>query len=98
MPCILRSAVSGQDIHEIALVIARDQPDAALRWIDRIDEVLQMLAHNPLAGRLRDELAPGVRSFAIGNYVIFYRARADGIELIRVLHGARDLRRVFGRT
>lgn len=42
-------------------------------------------------GRLRGELATGLRSFPVGRYVIFYRALSNGIEIVRVLHGARDL-------
>jgi toxin ParE1/3/4 len=66
--------------------------------IDRFDETLQMLAQNPMTGRAREELAPKVRSFPVGNYLLFYRPAQDGIELIRVLHGARDLRRLFKRS
>jgi toxin ParE1/3/4 len=40
-------------------------------------------------------MAPGLRSFPVGNYVVFYRIVPEGIELVRVLHGARDLRRLF---
>jgi toxin ParE1/3/4 len=98
MPRIIRSALSEQDVHEIALFIARENPDAAFRLIDRFDETLQMLAQNPMTGRAREELAPKVRSFPVGNYLLFYRPAQDGIELIRVLHGARDLRRLFKRS
>jgi toxin ParE1/3/4 len=97
MSSIIRSDQSEQDVYEISVFIARDDPDAAVRLIDRFDVTLKMLAINPLAGRARGELAPGVRSFPVGNYLLFYRLRAGGIELIRVLHGARDLRRFFRR-
>jgi toxin ParE1/3/4 len=30
----------------------------------------------------------------VGKYLILYRAAADGIEVVRVVHGARDLERV----
>ena len=52
-----------------------------------------MLADAPFAGRPRPERARGVRSFAVGNYLIFYRPVADGIEVARILHGARNIRR-----
>ena len=98
MPRIIRSALSEQDVYEIALFIARENPDAAFRLIDRFDETLRMLAENPMTGRARGELAPNVRSFPVGSYLLFYRPANDGIELIRVLHGARDLRRLFKRS
>jgi toxin ParE1/3/4 len=71
--------------------------EAALRWIDKIDEKIRLLAEFPGLGAQRDELIPHMRSFPVGNYLIFYRAIADGIEVVRVLHGARNLRQVFKR-
>lgn len=45
----------------------------------------------PGIGRRRDDLAPGLRSISYANYLIFYRPIDDGIEIVRVLHGSRDL-------
>ncbi len=49
----------------------------------------------PMVGRARDELAPGVRSFPFGRYVVFYVPLEDGIDVVRMLHGARDIDAVF---
>ena len=46
-------------------------------------------------GRQRDELAPTLRSFPVGRYVIFYRSIEGGIEVARVLSAYRDLGRLF---
>jgi toxin ParE1/3/4 len=46
---------------------------------------------NPLIGRARPELAADLRSFPVGNYVLFYRPIADGVELVRALSGHRDI-------
>jgi toxin ParE1/3/4 len=48
-----------------------------------------------MLGRSREELAPGLRSLAFGRYVIFDEVIPDGIAIIRVLHGARDLGPLF---
>ncbi len=45
----------------------------------------------PGSGRKEPKLAADLRSFPVGNYLIFYRAVADGIAVVRVLHGARDI-------
>jgi len=45
----------------------------------------------PEMGRRREELAMHLRSFPVGRYIIFYRSMQEGIEIVRVLHGARDL-------
>jgi toxin ParE1/3/4 len=54
-----------------------------------------LLARMPELGRKRPDLAPDLRGFPIGNYIIFYRPVPDGIQVIRVLHGARDIPELF---
>jgi toxin ParE1/3/4 len=91
MAIVLRSALAEQDYRLIWRYIAHDNPDAADRLLRRIDAKLELYATNPRMGTMRENLAPGLRSFPVGNYLAFYRIVAGGIELIRVLHGARDL-------
>jgi toxin ParE1/3/4 len=67
----------------------------ALQFYDSIDARLQLLAVNPNIGELRPDLARNVRAFSIGNYVLFFRPLDDGVELLRVLHSARDIPRIF---
>jgi toxin ParE1/3/4 len=50
---------------------------------------------NPYIARARGELCQNLRNFPFGRYVIFYLAMPDGIEIVRVLHGARDLDAIF---
>jgi toxin ParE1/3/4 len=95
MPVIHRSSQAQLDIAEIALRIAQDNPTAADRWLELIDEKFRLLARMPELGRKRFELAPDLRSFPVGNYVIFCRPVTDGIQVIRVLHGARDIPALF---
>ena len=86
-----------RDLDEIFDYIAADSEHRAVRFIRTLRERLSLLAENPLAGRARDELAPGLRSFPIGRYVVFYRplGAGDGIEVVRVLHAARQLPDTF---
>lgn len=83
------------DILAIARRIAEDNRTAAERFLDTIDETAHRLLTTPAMGRRRDELVPGLRSFPVGNYVIFYRVAKRGIEVARVLHGARDIPSLF---
>ena len=46
-------------------------------------------------GKKRDELLPYLRSFPVENYLIFYRPIEEGIEVLRVVSGYRDLKRLF---
>ena len=91
MPSIIRSPQAELDLIEIAVYIAQDNPKAASRWLDTIDEKLDMLSRQPLIGEIREEIARNLRSFPVGNYIIFYQPFDDGMKLVRVLHGARDL-------
>jgi len=79
------------DLEEIWLFIAADNITAADRLLDRIGSLFEMLAENPAAGRQRPELGMSIRSFAVGNYIIFYEALPNGADIVRVLHGARDV-------
>jgi toxin ParE1/3/4 len=79
------------DLEEIWLFIAADNIAAADRLLDRIGTIFEMLTENPQAGRLRPELGMSIRSFTVGNYIIFYEAFPNGVEIVRVLHGARDI-------
>ncbi len=97
MARVTRRPQAVADILEIWDYIAEDSIAAADRWVDRLDETLQVWATQPMMGRARNELAAGVRSFAFGKYVVFFSALADGIDVVRVLHGARDIDEVFDR-
>lgn len=95
MPEAHQSPEARDDLLHLWLRIAQDNPEAADRQIARIEEAADRLAGFPELGRLRPELAPDLRSLAVGNYVIFHRAIPDGIEIVRVLHGAQDLPPLF---
>src|SRR4051812_15723746 len=85
------------DLQQIWDFIAADSMDSADRLIEQIHAKAQMLAEFPGVGRRREDLLPFLRSYPLGNYVIFYRRVDDGIDVIRVLHGARNIDRIFGK-
>jgi toxin ParE1/3/4 len=95
VPPVTRRPLAETDILEVWDYIADDSLAAADRWVDRLDEQFRVLATQPMMGRARDELAPGVRSFTFERYVIFYVPLDDGIDVVRVLHDARDIDAVF---
>lgn len=83
------------DLNEIYDFIAQDSPSTAISFIDLLEDECKVLAQSPKIGRLREELAQNLRSFSVGNYVIFYRPVERGIEIIRILHSARDIPNIF---
>ena len=84
-----------EDLFEIAVHIAQENPEAAIRFLERIEQICAVIAASPEIGRLREELAPNLRSFPVDQYLIFYLPAKGGIEVARVLHGARDLPSLF---
>ncbi|MCE2839244.1 MAG: type II toxin-antitoxin system RelE/ParE family toxin [Cyanobium sp. 49614_E6] len=102
MPVIVLQPRAKADISEIWEFIAEDSDDQADAFIDLIDQKadafidlidqnFQLLAQKSGLGRRRKELAEGLRSFPVGRYVIFYLPIPGGVQIVRVLHGARDI-------
>jgi toxin ParE1/3/4 len=60
-----------------------------------IEVASNRLRRQPLLGRARDEVAPGLRSLLVHPYAIFYRTKDDFVEIVRVLHEHRDFAVVF---
>jgi toxin ParE1/3/4 len=75
--------------------IANDNESAADRFIDLITQRFKLLGENPYAGRSRDELRPGYRSFPVGQYVVFYRLSESRVQIMHVLHAKRDFEALF---
>ena len=84
-----------EDLEDIWLHIATDDINAADRFVDTLIAKIETLATQPTMGRARDELRESLRSFPVGNYLIFYRPIDGGVEVVRVLSGFRDLPELF---
>ncbi len=89
-----------QDLADVWHFIAQDNPAAADRVLDTVKNQFRQIAQQPGVGRSREELAPGLRSVVVRRYrryLIFYRQHAEAMEIVRVLHGSRDLKQLFKR-
>lgn len=95
MSVIIKRPRALSDLAEIWGYIADDSEAQADAFVAKIDAKFKTLAKQPGIGRLRDELAADLRSLPIGRYVIFYLSLANGVEIIRVLHGSRDIVTLF---
>lgn len=80
-----------QDRVDIWLHIAVDSQKAADRLTDRLDEVMEHLADFPEAGALRPTLGNDIRVFPVNNFLVVYRVTPDAVEIVRILHAARDI-------
>ena len=80
-----------RDVDDIWLHIASDDPVAATRLIERMAAGVARLADFPESGRARPEIGVGARSVPIGNYLVLYRVNGDFVDIVRMIHGAREI-------
>lgn len=94
---ILRRAKAVSDAESIADWIAKDSLDAALRFLESVESTLERLAEFPSSGSFFRLEVPGLANLrftrvrAFPNHIIFYIEHKAAVEIIRILHGARDI-------
>jgi toxin ParE1/3/4 len=79
-----------RDLLEIWEWIAADSPSTADRVYDAIEKRCGSLRQHPKLGRPRPEIEEGVRSLVIERWLAFYRIVEDGVQVVRIIDGARD--------
>lgn len=90
---ILRTARARQDLEEIArYTLDRWGRRQMVKYLRRLDTTIQTLANDPQrCGQDRSQLREGLRSVSHERYhFIFYRVRANAVEILRILHQRRD--------
>ena len=89
------------DLLDIVRYIRRDNPPAAVRFVDAFKSGVELLSRMPEIGRVRPDLGtPETRSWRVKGfrkYLIFYEVKPDRVRLLRVLHGARDVQAEMGQ-
>ena len=98
---IIRREKAKADVTELADYIAIDNLDAAERFIEAAESAFRFLSETPGAGATREyftrELS-GLRMWPIRGFekhLVFYRETPEGLEIVRVIHGARDIPSLF---
>lgn len=91
-----------QDISDIAdRSLAQFGTTQTVSMLEAIDSALDMLAEEPGIGHVREDLSPPDRRLrywtVLRRFVIVYRDDVAPIEILRVLHGSRDLRNILSR-
>lgn len=88
---IRRGAKARADQDAIWLYIATDNLDAADQQIDHLHEAIGRLVEYPDVGRQRLEFGTTLRAFPVDQYVLFYRVTPGILDIVRILHAARDV-------
>lgn len=84
-----------RDLDEICTQIAEVNPRAASELFEAIRKKCRLVAGFPNMGKGYERLAPGLRGFIVKDYIVFYYPRTDGIDVVRVVSGYRDLELLF---
>jgi len=92
------SSVARADLVELAAFVASDSPTAAHRLILEIHDAIRRLVRFPGIGHRRRDLPDDVRLWRVRSTVIVYRPSREGIDVLRVVSGFRDLQRLVGGT
>lgn len=97
MSCVNLTNDAEQDLDDIYDYIAEESqsPGTAARFLRRINAKCELYAQEPLLGESRPDIGERIRIFPHQSYVVLYRPVDDGIEVIRVLHGARHFDSLF---
>ena len=88
------TSVAHQDLVEILDYIATDNPSAALSVIEKIEAKCLLIADSPITGEIQPKLGDGVRASTVGRYVIFHRQANDRVEILRIIPGDRNIKRL----
>ena len=78
------------DLEDIALYIAEDNVQAAQQWIEDMYALCQQLGEMPSMGVAKPYIRSGLRMLPAGSYLILYQEVDKGVEIVRVIHGARQ--------
>lgn len=96
MPRLFFAPSALADLQGIGDTISADDPIAAGRFIEKVKKICGLIADQPHIGRVRNEISDidrrEIRSFPVGRYVVFYCSTKRGVEVLYVIHGARDLK------
>jgi toxin ParE1/3/4 len=94
---IIISRQAETDLGDIWLTISKHDPRAAERMSARLDARISHLADYPELGPAREDIAKGARHLVEDPYLILYEwlPAANTVEIVRVVHGARDLPEMF---
>jgi toxin ParE1/3/4 len=92
---VVRTLQAEEDLIDVWVYIASNDPRAADRVLDELERRTMLLARYPEIGRERPDIAPGLRYLASGSYLILYRLAEECVEIVRYVHGRRDLKELI---
>ena len=88
---IVVSPAAAKDLEDIWLYIAQENPIAASRVLQKLNQRIVSLQQMPERAQPRPDVATSARCLVEGNYLVLYEVFAGRVEIVRVVHGSIDL-------
>ena len=103
MKHVIRPAAKDDILRQFRYYVLEDGPDAAMRFLDAVDQSIGAICAMPQIGapkHLRNPALSGLRFWAVKDFedmLIFYIVQPEALRVVRVLHGKRDIRKILER-
>jgi toxin ParE1/3/4 len=94
-PQYIISPAAIADLNDVTDYFAEHNIDAGERLLDDFSKKCRYLTQFPFMGRSYSEIRSHLRGLPMQNYIIFYRIIDNGIEIMRIIKGDRDLEAMF---
>jgi plasmid stabilization system protein ParE len=99
MTAFVLTPAAAQDLEAIWEFVAQDNSAAADRVLKALENAMRKLARNPGMGHRREDLADRCHRFLlVYSYLVVYRVETEPLQVLRVLHAARDVQALLGFT
>lgn len=92
------SPEASQDLDEISDYFLSRSLEAGERFVNRFEQKCKSLVKFPNMGRSYADVEPSLRGVPLEDYIILYRVIEDGVEIVRVVSGYRDLKSLFSES
>lgn len=91
MPHCIFTRPAREDLRAITEYVKRENPQAAAAIYQAIEDRCRLAANFPNMGKRVDWLRANTRCLVVGMYLAFYRPIEDGIVILHIVHGAREI-------
>lgn len=92
-PFVLTEAATA-DLREIKDFLSKNSRAAARRVVADVNDAIDDLASSPGIGHRHQDLDEAVRVWQVYSYLIAYLAKSSPLQILRIVHGARDLKKI----
>ncbi|MGK7926879.1 MAG: type II toxin-antitoxin system RelE/ParE family toxin [Spirulina sp.] len=86
---------ASRDLTEITNYFASRNIDKGEELLATFNKKCKQLIKFPQMGRSYEEVRPNLRGLPLNGYIILYQITEDLLEILRVVHGSRDLENLF---